>query len=64
MLLIDGDIALEDVLRNVVDEARSITGARYGALGVVNDDQTSLAQFITSGTVSYTHLTLPTIYSV
>ena len=26
MLLIDGDIALEDVLRNVVDEARSITG--------------------------------------
>ena len=49
MLLIDGDIALEDVLRNVVDEARSITGARYGALGVVNDDQTSLAQFITSG---------------
>jgi signal transduction histidine kinase len=49
MLLIDGDIALDDVLRRVVDEARSITGARYGALGVVNDDRTSLARFITSG---------------
>jgi signal transduction histidine kinase len=49
MLLIDGDIALDDVLRRVVDEARSITGARYGALGVVNDDRTSLSRFITSG---------------
>ena len=49
MLLIDGDIGLDDVLRHVVDEARSITGARYGALGVVNDDRTSLSRFITSG---------------
>ena len=49
MLLIDGDISLDGVLRRVVDEARSISGARYGALGVVNDDRTSLARFITSG---------------
>ena len=49
MLLIDGDIGLDDVLRRVVDEARSITGAQYGALGVVDDDGTSLARFITSG---------------
>jgi signal transduction histidine kinase len=33
----------------VVEEARSMTGARYGALGVLNDDRTSLDEFITVG---------------
>ena len=54
MLLIEENISLDDVLRKVVDEARSITGARYGALGVVNDDRTSLARFITSGMTAET----------
>ena len=49
MLLIEGDIALDDVLRRVVDEAASITGARYGALGVVSSDRSTLSQFITTG---------------
>ena len=26
-----------------------MTGARYGALGVLNDDRTALAEFITVG---------------
>ena len=48
-LLIEGDLELPALLRPVVDEARSMTGARYGALGVLNDDGTALAEFITVG---------------
>jgi len=48
-LLIEGDLELPALLRHVVDEARSMTGARYGALGVLNDDGTALAEFITVG---------------
>ena len=48
-LLIEGDLELPALLRHVVDEARSMTGARYGALGVLNDDRTALAEFITVG---------------
>jgi signal transduction histidine kinase len=48
-LLIEADLELPTLLRHVVDEARSMTGARYGALGVLNDDGTALAEFITVG---------------
>ena len=49
MLLIEGDLDLPVLLRHVVDEARSMTGARFGALGVLNEDRTALAEFITVG---------------
>jgi signal transduction histidine kinase len=49
MLLIEGDLDLPVLLRHVVDEARSMTNARYGALGVINEDHTALAEFITVG---------------
>jgi signal transduction histidine kinase len=49
MLLIEGDRDLSVLLRHVVDEARSMTGARYGALGVLNEDRSALAEFITVG---------------
>jgi signal transduction histidine kinase len=48
-LLIEGDLELPALLRHVVDEARSMTGARYGALGVLTNDGTALAEFITVG---------------
>ncbi len=48
-LLIEGDLELPALLRHVVDEARSMTGARYGALGVLDDDHTALAEFVTAG---------------
>ena len=41
--------ALDRVLQAVVDVARSLTGARYAALGIVNDAGTGLSDFITSG---------------
>jgi signal transduction histidine kinase len=48
-LLLEGDLDLPVLLRHVVEEARSIAGAQYGALGVLNDDRTGLDQFITVG---------------
>ncbi len=48
-LLIERDLELPVLLRHVVEEARSMTGARYGALGVLNDDRTALSEFITVG---------------
>jgi signal transduction histidine kinase len=48
-LLIEADLELPALLRHVVEEARSMTGARYGALGVLNDDGTALTEFIAVG---------------
>ncbi len=48
-LLIEANLELAEVLRHVVEEARSMTGARYGALGVLAEDKQSLSEFITVG---------------
>jgi signal transduction histidine kinase len=48
-LLLEQDLELPALLRHIIDEARSMTGARYGALGVLNDDRTALAEFLTVG---------------
>ena len=37
------------VLDHVLEAAREITGARYAAVGILNDQRTELAQFLTSG---------------
>jgi signal transduction histidine kinase len=47
--LIEANLELSAVLRRVVDEACSLTGARYGALGVLHEDKRSLSEFITVG---------------
>jgi signal transduction histidine kinase len=43
-----GELALESVLQNVVDRARSLVDARYGALSVI-DGQNRIESFVTSG---------------
>jgi signal transduction histidine kinase len=48
-LLIEADLDVTVVLRHVVEEACAMTGARFGALGVLNDEGTALTDFITSG---------------
>jgi signal transduction histidine kinase len=48
-LLLEADLELPALLRHVVDEARSMTGARYAALGVLREDRTDLVEFITAG---------------
>ncbi len=47
--LIEKDLELPALLRHVVEEACSMTGARYGALGVLDDVKSTLAEFITVG---------------
>ncbi|MBO0767818.1 MAG: GAF domain-containing sensor histidine kinase [Solirubrobacterales bacterium] len=42
---LDPDVVLERIL----EEARTLTGARYAALGVLNPERTELARFITLG---------------
>jgi signal transduction histidine kinase len=48
-LLIERDLELPALLRHVAEEAQSMTGARYAALGVLNEDRTGLAEFVTVG---------------
>lgn len=48
-LLIESYLELPDVLRHVVEEACSMTGARYGALGVLDEEKRALSDFITVG---------------
>ena len=43
------------VLDRVLETAREITGARYAALGILNDERTELEQFVTSGVDEATH---------
>jgi signal transduction histidine kinase len=48
-LLLEADLELSVLLRHVIEEACSMTGARFGALGVLNDERTELVEFITVG---------------
>lgn len=48
-LLLAADVELPTLLGHVVDEARSLTGARYAALGILDSDGTSFAEFLTVG---------------
>ncbi|MGA2319167.1 MAG: GAF domain-containing protein [Solirubrobacteraceae bacterium] len=43
------------VLDRVLEAAREITGARYAALGILDDEHKTLAQFVTSGVDEATH---------
>jgi signal transduction histidine kinase len=43
------------VLNRVLETAREITGARYAALGILNERQTELERFLTSGVDEETH---------
>jgi signal transduction histidine kinase len=52
-LAITSDLSLESVLDKVVERARELAGARYGALSVV-DDSGHIEKFITSGISSET----------
>ncbi len=49
------ELDLAVVLDRVLETAREITGARYAALGVLNEERTGLARFITSGIDEQAH---------
>jgi signal transduction histidine kinase len=43
------DLDLEVVLKRVLESARELTGARFAALGVLDESRTELARFLTLG---------------
>jgi signal transduction histidine kinase len=49
VLGISSDLSLPHVLRNIVDAARTVIGARYGALGVLSERGDVLAEFVNVG---------------
>jgi signal transduction histidine kinase len=49
VLMLEADVDLPVLLRHLVEEACSLVGARYGALGVLNEERTGLEQFLTVG---------------
>jgi signal transduction histidine kinase len=49
VLMLEADIELPVLLRHLVEEACSLVGARYGALGVLNEARTGLEEFLTVG---------------
>jgi signal transduction histidine kinase len=55
VLLLQADLSLPALLRHIVEEACSMAGAKYGALGVLNEEHTALAEFITVGIDPATH---------
>jgi signal transduction histidine kinase len=48
-LVLSAELHLDDVLDRLVAAARDVLGARYAALGVLNQQRTALAKFVTSG---------------
>jgi len=49
LLMIEADLELPVLLTHLVEEARDLVDARYGALGVLNERGTALEDFITVG---------------
>ncbi len=47
--MITADVELPALLEHIVEEACTLVNARYGALGVLNEDRTGLEQFVTVG---------------
>src|SRR3954462_8351574 len=49
------ELDLDVVLDRVLETARELTGARYAALGILDDRRQELAQFLTRGVDPETH---------
>lgn len=49
VLQLESDISLPAILRHFVEEACVLTGARYGALGVLDESRTALGSFVFTG---------------
>lgn len=48
-LLLEANLHLGDLLHHIVEEARALSGARYGALGILDERGTTTVDFLTSG---------------
>jgi signal transduction histidine kinase len=49
------ELSLESLLQKLVETAAALTGARYAALGVIDESGTELERFLTTGVDAETH---------
>src|ERR1051325_8475266 len=49
------ELSLESLLQKLADSAAALTGARYSALGVLDETGAALEQFVTSGIDAESH---------
>ncbi len=49
LLVVAGDGSFDDIMAQLVELAKELTDATYAAIGVVNEDHTGLATFMTRG---------------
>ena len=54
-IALSSELSLESLLRKLIETAVELTGARYGALGVIDGTGTALEQFMTVGIDAETH---------
>jgi signal transduction histidine kinase len=48
-IALSSELSLDALLQNTVEAAAAITGARYAALGVINQERSGLERFLTTG---------------
>ncbi|NNN20745.1 MAG: hypothetical protein HKL80_01915, partial [Acidimicrobiales bacterium] len=49
MLLLSDELDLHSVLDKIVTTATELSGATYGALGILSEEGQSLSEFVTTG---------------
>jgi len=54
-IAISSELSLDDLLQKLVETAAALTGARYAALGVIDETGTELERFLTTGIDPETH---------
>jgi signal transduction histidine kinase len=54
-LALTSELSLDSLLQKLVETAASLTGARYAALGVIDESGAALERFVTTGVDAETH---------
>ena len=54
-IALTSELSIDSLLQTLVEAAASLTGARYAALGVIDEAGTGLERFVTTGIDPQTH---------
>ena len=57
-IALNAELSLDNLLQKLVESAASLTGARYAALGVIDDTGAALERFVTAGIDEETRTTI------
>ena len=57
-IALNSELSLDNLLQKIVDTAASLTGARYAALGVIDETGDALERFVTTGVDEETRATI------